>query len=159
MHDRNIQNWTAREDQFLREYYSTGSIASLSRSLNRTANSVKARLRRLGLSSKKSPGRNNWLATDLTHLRRLVDRGYTNATIGNVLGRSVFSVQAARTRLGIATRQPRTQHRDCLSCNRPFRSKGVHNRICGSCKGGEEWLSGGIMSTPEAGSRLKPGED
>ena len=44
----------------------------------------------------------------------------------------------------IANRVPtkKKKKRDCMMCNKPFLSEGIHNRICNNCKGTEYYQTG-----------------
>jgi hypothetical protein len=54
--------------------------------------------------------------------------------------------RALAARLGIGVKAPRPQpataKRTCLMCGQRFDSWGVGNRICGRCKGAQEWRMG-----------------
>ena len=39
--------------------------------------------------------------------------------------------------------------RDCMMCNKPFLSEGIHNRICRNCKATEYYQSGQDYSIME----------
>lgn len=41
------------------------------------------------------------------------------------------------------------QRRDCLMCQKPFPSEGIHNRICVPCTKTSEWRSGADFTTQQ----------
>lgn len=96
-----------------------------------------------------------WDEKEIRDLVRLWRDGAKNSEIAKALGRSANAISVKASRIGLPPKDripdmPSTMKvRSCLRCRSQFFSEGPGNRICGTCKGSDEWKSGGgyrIMS-------------
>ncbi len=83
-----------------------------------------------------------WSAAEDAEARRLRDEGLTAREIGRRLGRTGMAVEdhfrprpEKRTHRKPPLSLDGKATRTCLKCRQPFRSEGIHNRLCEPCKG------------------------
>ena len=79
--------------------------------------------------------------------------------IAKLMGRTIRSTSVKASRMGLTARdywdedhydkaRKTGSTRRCLSCRRVFFSENSGNRVCGKCKNGDIWKSGGDKSCP-----------
>lgn len=90
-----------------------------------------------------------WETKEIEDLARLWMQGVKNSEIAKQLGRSANAISVKASRIGLPPKElmndmPSSMKlRCCLRCRSQFFSEGPGNRICGTCKGTDEWKSGG----------------
>ena len=150
--------WTPEEDEILKVEWDAGTIAAdISAKLtDRSINSVINRAKTLGLP-KRGQGRRTrnirlWTKDENETLLALFAERVSLSEIARTLNRTVTSVDwrlmvlgAKRMSEGKVRAEPKVTitKRPCLRCGHSFASEGAHNRICGRCKSGSIWRSGG----------------
>ncbi|MCT4554665.1 MAG: hypothetical protein N4A53_08260 [Pelagimonas sp.] len=55
---------------------------------------------------------------------------------GKHLSRVFATNDEAEDRLARLQKKAKTKHRKCLCCRKKFKSEGIHNRLCNSCRAG-----------------------
>ncbi len=129
-------NWLEQDDRlraYWEEHKPPEEIAAL---LGRTVAAVMTRAARLGLPRRAAPGRK---------------RGYKRSE-SETRERSVrIKARKARAAAYVVEDEPPAsvdvRVRVCLMCLQKFESEGRHNRICPSCKGSADYMTG--SSTPD----------
>lgn len=129
-------NWADQDDTLRALWQDNKSPEEISAQLGRSVAAIMTRAARLGLPRRAAPGRK---------------RGYKRADTPR---RAQPGAQRVRIRASVAVsdedeQEPKIElkSRVCLMCLNKFQSQGAHNRICPTCKGSAEYMTG--SSTPD----------
>lgn len=130
-------SWQEQDDSLRAMWVENKTPEEIAASLHRSVAAVMTRAARLGLPRRAAPGRK---------------RGYKRTEVK----RKVMAAAGTRVRVAPpkefedepeAYAPPQVMMRVCLMCLNKFQSQGRHNRICPSCKGSAEYVTG--SSTPD----------
>jgi len=130
-------SWLEQDEQLRGLWHENKSPEEISAILNRSVAAIMTRAARLGLPRRAAPGRK---------------RGYKRTDAPRREKPVRVRVRTSRASLHDseeeqAAAQAQVSMRICLMCLNKFESQGKHNRICPSCKGSANYVTG--SSTPD----------
>lgn len=130
-------SWLEQDEQLRALWHENKTPEEISAILARSVAAIMTRAARLGLPRRAAPGRK---------------RGYKRTDAPRHEKTVRVRVRTSRTALydneeDEAAVRAQVSMRVCLMCLNKFESQGKHNRICPSCKGSAEYVTG--SSTPD----------